>query len=141
MELSPGFVTHEPMPFGPRISHAGLLEGLVEPLVNALGGGDAVLGAHQAAIANNTADGLEGTFASTVGVAADLAVNQQPFAHDQTANALVDAGAGTEAYRQSVLRYLPQPDAPIESDFRELPTPPAGPPPDPTSGGGDRHVD
>jgi hypothetical protein len=128
MELEPGLVVHEPMPFGPRVGHDGLFEGLVEPLVGALGGGDATLFALQETIAANVADGLDARFVATIGAAEEAAVNNRGAGDDQTADALVDAGAGSEAYRQSVLRYIPQPDAPIEHDFRELPNFGAGHP-------------
>lgn len=121
MELEPGIIDREPMPFGPRVSHHGLFEGLAESVVGALGGSDAPLASLQTAIAGNVADGLDAVFASTVGAAEAVTANNQGAGDDQTANALVDTGAGSEAYRQSVLGYLPQPDAPIEGDFRELP--------------------
>lgn len=121
MELEPGIIDREPMPFGPRVSYDGLFEGLVESLAGTLGGSDGALFSLQTTIAGNVADGLDVEFASTVGAAEGVAENNRGAGDDHTANALVDTGAGSEAYRQSVLSYMPQPDAPIEGNFRELP--------------------
>lgn len=121
MELEPGIIVREPMPFGPRVATDGLFESLAEPLVNALGGSDAGFFSLQTTIAGNVADGLDGKFSSTIGAAEAVTENNAGAGDDHTANQLVDNGAGTEAYRQSVLSYMPQPDAPIEGNFRELP--------------------
>lgn len=134
-DYAPGPIDLGDLPLGPRVFHDGLFEQLVEPLAGVLAGSDGPLASLQTTIAGNTEDGLEGTWQSTIGAADDLAANQAGLGDDQTADALVDAGAGTEAYRQSVLRYLPQPDAPIQGDFRDLPQPPAGAPGG--TGGGD----
>ena len=134
MELEPGpFAVREDMPFGPRVSRDGLFESLLDPLVVALGASDDVLTPASTAIASNTDDGLEATYASTIGVAETITADQAGAADDQTSDRLVDAGGGAEAYRGSVLRYLPQPSAPIEGDFLDPPPPiGAGPgePPD-----------
>jgi hypothetical protein len=121
MELEPGLIDRQDMPFGPRVARDGLFEGLAEPLVGALSGSDPVLFSLQATIAGNVADGLDGTFVSTVGAAEAVTDGNRGAGDDQTAGALVDAGQGSEAYRQSVLSYMPQPEAPIEGDFRDLP--------------------
>lgn len=121
MELSPGYIVREEMPFGPRVSGRHFFEGLADPLVGALSGSDGGLFSLQQVIGGNVADGLDGLYTSTVGHAEGVADNNGGAGDDQTASALVDSGAGSEAYRQSVLGYLPQPDAPIEGNFRELP--------------------
>jgi hypothetical protein len=100
----------------------GTLRGLAEPLVGALSGGDGGLFSLQATIAGNVADGLDDVFASTVGAAEAVADTNNGAGDDQTANALVDNGGGVDAQRNASLPYLPQPDAPIEGNFRELPS-------------------
>jgi hypothetical protein len=121
MELERGYIDREPMPFGRRISRDGLFEALAEPLVGALSGGDGGLFSLQATIAGNVADGLDALFVSTVGAAEDVAENNSGAGDDQTAHALVDNGHGVDAQRTASLPYLPQSDAPIEGNFRELP--------------------
>ena len=121
MELEPGFIVREEMPLGPRVAVEGRFESLAEPLVDALGGSDGALFSLQTTIAGNVADGLDARFTETIGAAEDVADSHRGAGDDQTADALVDTGAGAEAYRQSVLRHLPQPDAPIDSGFRDLP--------------------
>jgi hypothetical protein len=128
MELDPGYIVREPLPFGPRVSYHGLFEQLAEPLVGALGGSDGPLASLQGTIASNSGAGLDGTFAATVGVAADVTANHAGAGNDQTAGALVDNGGGVDAQRGASLPYLPQPDAPIEGNFRELPAFGAGHP-------------
>jgi hypothetical protein len=138
MELEPGIIDRQDMPFGPRVATEHLFEGLAEPLVGALSGGDGALFSLQATIAGNVADGLDGTFVSTVGAAEAVTDANRGAGDDQTAGALVDAGQGSEAYRQSVLSYMPQPEAPIQGDFRELPPLGSG---YPGNGGIDHSVD
>lgn len=121
MTLEPGYVDREPMPFGPRVAHEGLFEGLAEPIVNALGGSDPGLHSLQTTIAGNIADGLDGKFASTIGAAESVADNNRGAGDDQTAGALIDTGGGVDAQRTASLPYLPQADAPIQGNFRELP--------------------
>lgn len=121
MELEPGIIVREPMPLGPRIAHDGLFAQLVEPLVNALGGSDGALASVQTAIAGNVADGLDAGFASTIGAAERVADTHRGAGDDQTAGYLVDNGGGVDAQRDASLPYLPQSDAPIEGNFRELP--------------------
>jgi hypothetical protein len=116
-ELEPGPIVREEMPLPPAIFYPGRLARHLELIVDELGASDVVLGGHQHDIAGNRGDGLDALYASTIGAAADVDANQPPADADQTAHVLVDAGAGTEAYRQSVLRYLPQPDAPVPEDY------------------------
>jgi hypothetical protein len=124
VELEPGpFAVRDPLPLGPRVSRDGLFESLLEPLAVALGASDPVLAPAQGAIATNSDDGLEATYLSTVGVAETVTADQAGAADDQTSDQLVDAGGGADAYRGSVLRYLPQPDASIEGDFIDAPPP------------------
>lgn len=124
LTLEPPLVVAEPMPFGPRVSYEGLFEQLAEPIANALAGADGPLASVQVAIGGNTADGLDGSFTSTIGAAEQLAAHQGGIVDDQVADRLVDAGEGSENYRQSVLGYLPQPDAPIVGNFEDFPRPP-----------------
>lgn len=121
MELAPAYLVRSAMPFGPRVSHDGLFEQLAESLAETLGGGDALLHGLQTAIAGNVADGLDARFTSTIGAAEVAAVNNAGAGDDQTAGVLVDAGGGVDAHRSVALPFLPQPDAPIEGNFRELP--------------------
>jgi hypothetical protein len=121
MELEPGIINREPMPFGPRVSHDGMFAHFLEPLASTVNGGDAALFSHQQAIANNVADGLDETFATTIGAAEAIADNNRGAGDDQTAGVLVDNGGGVDAQRAASLPYLPQSDAPIEGNFRELP--------------------
>lgn len=121
MELAPGYLTPEDMPFGPRVFTDGLFEGKAETLVGALGASDGPLSSIQTTIAANVADGLDGKFASTIGAAEHANENNGGQADDQTAGTLVDNGGGVEMYHQSAQSYLPQPDAPIEGNFKEFP--------------------
>jgi hypothetical protein len=116
-ELEPGPIVREEMPLPPAIFYPGRLARHLELIVDELGASDVVLGGHQHDIAGNRGDGLDALYASTIGAAADADANHPPADADQTAHVLVDAGAGTEVYRQSVLRYLPQPDAPVPEDY------------------------
>lgn len=126
MELDPGYITREDMPLGPRIFTDALFEGLADPLVGVLGSSDAVLLPAQTAIASNTGDGLDAQFQTTIGGAIDTDNNQPAADGDQTASALIDRGAGAQAYHDAVQRYLPQPETPINGDFLDVPIPPAG---------------
>lgn len=121
MELEPAYLTIEPMPFGPRVATDGLFEGLAGEIDGVLGDGDTQLASLQTAIAENSDAGLDATFTATIGAAADATAAQGSPETDQTGGRLVDAGAGSEAYRQSVLSVLPQPDAPIEGNFKDFP--------------------
>ena len=127
-DLAPGPIVLGDMPLGPRIGHDGLFAGLLEPVVNVLRASDAVLGAQQNDIATNTAAGLDATFNGTIGAAEAETAGQPNQGGDSTAAVLHDAGGGVDAYRGSVSPYLPQPDAPVESGFREFPVPEFGAP-------------
>jgi hypothetical protein len=122
-EYDPGPIVLGTMPLGPRIAHDGLFAAYLEPVVDVLGASDDVLGAQQRDIATNSAAGLDTTYAGTVGAAEAETAGQPDVSGDQTAPTLVDAGAGTEAYRGGVLSFLPQPSAPIGQTFQEFPTP------------------
>lgn len=121
MELEPGYLDRTDMPLGPRVFTDGLFEGLADPMVGALSGSDGGLWSLQGTIAGNVPDGLDARFTSTVGAAEAVNEGNSGAGNDQTAYALVDAGDGSEAYRQSVQSYLPQPDAPIEGNFKNFP--------------------
>lgn len=121
MELEPGIIDREPMPFGRRVSFEGLFERLAEPLAGSLGGSDGGLFSIQHTIAANVVDGLDGTFAATVGAAEAVAANNAGAGDDQTAHALVDNGGGVDAQHGASLPYLPPPNAPIDGNFREFP--------------------
>lgn len=124
----PGPIDLGDLPLSPPIVHDGTFAALLEPVVNVLGASDDVLGAQQRDIATNTAEGLDATFAATIGQAEIVAADQPNVDADQTAAALHDAGDGVDGYRGSVLPYLPQPDAPVESGFRDFPQPDFGAP-------------
>jgi len=100
-----------------RVFDGNQFQRMLEPLSNALGGSDPVLGGAANTIATVNGDGLDGSFAATIGPAADADAQHPSSDTDPTAHTLVDAGAGSESYRQSVLRYLPQPDARVPEDY------------------------
>lgn len=132
MELEPGpFWQRDEMPFGPRVLTDGLFAQLLEPLVSVLRGSDTPLGAARDQVGRDVPTDLELVYLTTVGAAERELEAQEGAGDDQTAPALVDAGEGSEVYRQSVLGYLPQPDIPIEVDFTDPPEPP------PPGSGGD----
>ena len=126
--LATGPIVLGEMPLRPRIAHDGLFAALLEPVVNTLGGLDAPLASAHATIATNTDAGLDATFTLTVGAAAGETAGQPNQFGDTTAAALHDAGGGVDAYRGSVAPFLPQPDAPVESGFRDFPVPDFGAP-------------
>ena len=121
MELEPPYLVREDMPLGPRVMTDHLFEGFAEQAVAALGDSDPALFSLQTTIAENVADGLDARFTSTIGAAEVVNANNAAAVDDLTVHRLVDAGAGTDAYHADVQRYIPQPDAPIEGDFKELP--------------------
>jgi hypothetical protein len=125
MELEPGPIVREPMPLGPRVFTPGLFASRAALLLGALRDSDAGFAAVELEIAGNAGDGLAASFAGSIDAAADAAANQANWRDDRTADTLVDAGGGADAYRQSVLRYLPQPDAPITTSFDDPPQPPS----------------
>lgn len=125
---APGPIDVEPLPLAPPIVHDGTFAALGESIIHALGASDAVLGAHQLAIAGNTDAGLDATFTSTIGHAADVTAGQPDPHSDQTAVVLIDDGQGAAVYHDSVQAFLPQPDAPIGQTFKDFPTPDFGHP-------------
>lgn len=133
-QLEPGPIAREDMPLPPAIFYPGRLAGHLDLIVGELGASDVVLGGHQVDIAGNNGDGLDALYARTIGAAADADANQPRADADQTAHGLVDAGEGTEAYRQSVLRYLPPPETAVPENFTARPPEPGNypekPPPD-----------
>lgn len=120
-ELEPGPIVREEMPLPPPVFYPGRLTGHLEIIAGPLGASDTVLGQHQTDISGNRGDGLDALYAATIGAAADTDANHPSSDADQTAHGLVDAGAGTEAYRQYSLRYLPGPDSQVPEDFTARP--------------------
>jgi hypothetical protein len=138
MEFEAGyFAEREEMPLAPFVGRDGLFAQHAEMIVGALRDTDGPLASLGHTIAGNVADGLDGLFASTIGAAEAEADTHAGAGDDPTAGYLTDAGAGTDAYHDDAQRYLPQPDSPIESNFLDLPTPPAGHP----GGGGNASDD
>lgn len=115
--LEPGPIDREEMPLPPPVFYPGRLSQHLDLIVGPLSASDVVLGGHQLEIAGNRADGLDALYGRTIGAAADTDANHPTSDADPTADRLVDAGGGTEAYRQSVLRYLPTPDTPVPEGF------------------------
>lgn len=126
MELERGPSRGELLPLGPRVSREGLFASLAGVLVDVLGSGDAGLGTATRTIVGDGAPDMTAAYAGTVDLAEQELAQQTAAGVGGTADLLVDAGAGASAYRDSVLRYLPQPDASIEMPFLDLPTPPDG---------------
>lgn len=128
MEFEPGpFWDRDEAPFAPRVITEGVLEALLEPLVSVLAGTDLPLGQLSDDVGRDVPDNVEAVYLTTAGAAEEQHFVQATVPDDMTAPALVDAGHGTEVYRQSVLGYLPQPDMPIDIDFDEPPPPPNSP--------------
>lgn len=127
-DYEPGPIDLGALPLAPHIVHDGTFAALLEPVVGVLGASDDVLGASQRDIATNSDAGLDATFAGTIGQAEFVAANQPHVDADQTAAVLYDTGGGVDAYRGSVLPYLPQPSAPVEQGFRDFPVPDFGGP-------------
>ena len=138
MDYTPGpFWIRAPLPLGPRVTDRPLFDRELGALAGELGASPFVLHAAAAAIATNTEDGLGATYEATIGVALVDADAQRSQVDDLTGATLADAGAGADQYRVGSLRYLPQPDAEIVTDFND-PPPPPGPPPEPSEDGDDR---
>ena len=123
--LAPGFVTREPMPLGPRVSHDGLFTALADESARFLGDSDGPLGAMSTRVGEPAMDDFDAAYATTIGHAADVLAQQVGAGVSPIPDQLVAAGGGVDAYHSDVLRYLPQPDAPIETGFL--------PPPDPVT--------
>jgi len=70
---------------------------------------------------------LDGAYAESVGVAAEVVEANHDAANNTTGSQLADTTDGAEAYRAGVLPHLPQPSAPIEGDYTEPPHVPADP--------------
>jgi len=120
-----------PLPAGPQLSAA--LAGPLSTITSARDGLSSVAGA----VAPDAPVDVDGRYALTIGVARDeLGAEDAPVA-SSAPDTLVAAGENSETIRQSVLRYLPQVDAPIEQPFIEPPHPPGGQLPDPDRGGPD----
>lgn len=130
----------EPGPIGPLTSDAlapfprrPSFETLVVDALGAFWNVDNALALAALHTAASPPDDLEALYAATVG-AAEADVNHQlAQAPGSPAPTLVGQGDSTDRIRQSVLQYLPQPDAPITATFDEPPRPPteAGPPQEP----------
>jgi hypothetical protein len=136
MDPEPGpFWQREPMPLPPRVVGETTFQSLAGALVDMLGDADPSLGAAADTVGRDVPADLDATFGATIGVAEDVTGSQFNLGTDQTADVLTQDGEGAEWYRQSVLQFLPQPDAPIEMELKDPPALPRGPA---DTGGGDR---
>lgn len=113
----------EPLPFAPRVAREGLFEGLADRLVGTLQASDSGLSGLARDAGHNVPRDLDTVFALTVATAENAHATEARGGSQSVADVLVDSGDDVDALRQSVLRYLPQPSAPIAANF--------DPPPDP----------
>jgi len=126
-DREPGpFWQREPLPLPPRVVGETTFQSLAHTLVDVLGDADRPLAALQTEVGGDGSPDLDTAFAATVGVAEDVTASQFDISTDQRADTLTQDGEGAEQYRQSALRYLPQPDAPIEMDLKDPPALPPG---------------
>ena len=121
--LEAGPFDDAPLPFGPRVMVDGLFTRHVDALVGTLGGSDGALQSSASTAGDNVPHDLDVAFLTTVGYAAQAHAEEVRGGSQSIAGALVGDGEDVETLRQSVLRYLPAPDAPIGAGL--------DPPPDP----------
>jgi hypothetical protein len=117
-----GRITREPMPIGRRVSREGLFEGLAAHYSEFVAASDQPLRGVGARVGENVPTDLDAAYATTIGRAHDVLASEVAAGAPTQADALVTRGGAVDALRGSVLRYLPQPDAAIETPF--LPAPP-----------------
>lgn len=135
--LEPGPIEPGTLPLKPPLFDGPVFEPLVEPLANAVNGGESKLSAHQATMSYNLPTDIDTFFALTAGVAENAHYNQVQAGDGPSIAPIVDAGGGVDAYRTNVLPYLPPPSTSVPSKLIEPPKPdPAiyepGPLPEPT---------
>lgn len=120
-ELEPGplapLVPDELRPFPPRSS----FETLVADALGALAGAEAALASTAVRTTEQPPDDLDALYGATVGAAEAAVDDEIAHAPGSSAPTLVDTGNTVDQIRQSVLGYLPQPDAPISASFDEPP--------------------
>lgn len=121
MELEPGFIVREPMPFGRRVSYDGLFTRYVDELDGVLGGSDSGLAGASARVGDGVPQDLDSAYDGTIGVAADAHAAQVGAGSGSQAGSLISDGGNVDTLRASVLGYLPQPDAPVDTSFVDPP--------------------
>jgi hypothetical protein len=113
------------LPLAPALFGGPVFEPLVEPLVAVLGPGDGLLGAASSHVASDVPTDLDAAYQASAGQAEAAHADQVAAGADAQGGLFVDAGAGVEAYRASVLPHLPPPSADVVSDLTPPPSPPA----------------
>lgn len=121
MDLEPGYVIHEPMPFAKRVSYDGLFEGLADQLTGPLGDSDGALASTSASVGDGVPTDLDHAYGTTVGTAAEAHNDQVRGGTQSVAGVLIGQGADVETLRGAVLRFLPQPDAPVSMSLIDPP--------------------
>jgi len=122
-DLEPGPL--EPLPIDALrpFAAAPSFEGLVAAALNTAGTVDAALEGRKLLVAGEGVPDLDGAYTTSVGVSEATLATQQGAEDDGRAAQLGDTTDGAEAYRQTALPHLPQPDAPIVGEFT-IPDPP-----------------
>jgi hypothetical protein len=75
-------------------------------------------------VTDNPSEDLDGTYATTIGIASDVVGNEITTAPPSPVPTLLENGASADTIRESVKQYLPTPDVPISASFTD---PPAAP--------------
>jgi hypothetical protein len=135
MDLLPGpGAFRSPLPLGPRVATPQLFEGLADLIAPTLTSADDGLSANSDQVGRDVPPAADTVYATSAGVAEAVHANQARVQDTTTTPALVDTGAGADAYRANALPFLPQPSTPIELGFEDLPPLPQ-PEPSPGEGG------
>jgi hypothetical protein len=120
-ELEPGpFALLDPdslRRLAPRPSFTGIV-------ADALGDSAGIRGALDGAArdaTDNPPEDLDGTYASTIGVAGDVVGNQIATAPASPVPSLLEQGQNADTIREGVRQYLPTPDVPITATFTDPP--------------------
>lgn len=107
-------------PLPPRPDFSSLVADALDPTTSASAAIDSLLGQSRDASSQD----VDGAHASTVGgVEGDLPGD---LSGPSGVDPLLDGGQNTGALRESLLRYLPQADAPLGASFNDPPHPPGG---------------
>lgn len=123
MELEPGYIVREEMPFGPPVATDGLFEGLADELTGVLADSDGALASTSAAVGDDVPQDIDAHYARTAGVAEEVTDDEIAAGSQSQADPLLTSGGAVDQLRGGVVGYLPQPDAPIDGNFIDPPDP------------------
>jgi len=129
VELEPGLIVREPMPFAPRVSYDGLFASLLDDTAPLLGSADDALAPATTAVSGDGAPDVGGAYDTIIGGARDAHQANVDRGTGSVADALTGTGEQVTQLRASVIGYLPPPETAPDTSFVE-------PPPPDYSGGG-----